>query len=307
MIATAIGTGNASLSVTGAVSTRGDAMVTGTSATRSIAIDNAAPEVVSRNWSSTRIGRGQSTTLTLTFNEPMSTAAKDSVWVQINGQNIDDLGKRRLTLSSNGLSGTYIFFYRDSSIPTDVTTGDLTVTYGGGRDIPGGVFGNALDLTSIPSGGLRTDVSGLNASLIPIVNMEPPNPPTVTFPADFDQKTQLKWSFGVSTNVNKNNNGTLFYIILASGTSLPATFQRTLAVQGVNTWNGFNTAGIPSSNIIAQGSIPVGALTATTGTTGIVFTDFTPNGTYDLYAYWVSSTGNISPMSGNLGPFTTTP
>ncbi|MFN6089541.1 MAG: hypothetical protein ACK47E_12415 [Cyclobacteriaceae bacterium] len=309
VVATATGTGNARLVVTGAVSTRGDAMVTGSAATRDFAVDNTAPEVVSRSWSATRLGRGQSTTLTLNFNEPMSARTQDSVWVQINGQNIDDLGKRRLTLATDGRSGTYIFFYRDSSNPTDATTGALTVTYGGGRELPGGVFGNPLDLTSITAGGLRTDVSGLDGTLTPIANMDPPNPPTVTFPADFDQKTQLKWSFGVSSPVNKSHNGTVFYIVVAAGTTLPATFQRTLVVQGVTTWNGYNTAGISSSSIIAQGSISLNANLADTtlGGTGTIFTDFTSNGTYDLYAYWVSSTGNISRVSGNLGPFTTTP
>jgi hypothetical protein len=309
VVATAVGTGSARLQVTGAVSTRGDAMVTGAAARRDFAVDNTAPEVVSRSWSASRIGRGQSTTLTLNFNEPMSARTQDSVWVQINGQNIDDVGKRRLTLAADGLSGTYIFFYRDSSSPTDAVTGDLTVTYGGGRDLPSGVFGNALDLTSITAGGLRTDVSGLDGTLTPIANMDPPNAPTVTFPGDFDLKTQLKWSFGVSSPVNKSHNGTLFYIILAAGTTLPPTFQRTLDVQGIKTWNGYNTSGIPSDSIIAQSSIPLNANLAgsLSGGTGLTFTAFTPNGTFDVYAYWVSNTGNVSPMSGNLGPFTTTP
>jgi hypothetical protein len=294
--ATGVGTGNASVTVSGAVSDLDRPQVTGSTTVRAIAIDNTAPQGV-RAWSTSRIGRGQSSTLTVTFNEALSTATKDSVYVSISGQGIDPVVKRRLTLASTGLSGTFLYIYKDSSTPTDVTSGGLTITYEGGKD----VAGNALNVSTIAAGGLSTDVSALDPATL-AVTVATPNAPTLTLPLDFDQKTQLKWSYGVTGP--GSTTGTLYYLILQAGTALPTTFQRTLDVQGVKVYNGYDLTGIASANIIAQGTagIPVSS-----GSTGTVFTAFTANGTYDVYAYWVTNTGNISPMSGNLGPFTTTP
>jgi hypothetical protein len=293
--ATSLGNGNLSLIVTGAVSSIGAPIVANntTNVTSLVVVDNAPPQAVSRAWSAERIGRTQSSTVTVTFNEPMSPSVQDSVYVSISGQNIDPIINRRMTLASNGLSATYAYTYRDSSNPTDVTSGDLLIAYGGGKDLAG----NALNIASIALGGLSTDVSSLNAATNAVITPAP-NVPVITLPSPYDFGTQISWSFAVTGP--GSTTGTLFYLILRDATIPPSTFQQFQNVQGVRVYNGFNLTGIAASNISAQGSIPVSA-----GTTGVVFTPFLPNGNFDVYAYWVTNTGNASPVSGILADITT--
>jgi hypothetical protein len=287
--ATNVGTGNVTLTVKDAVSAKGHPMV---SSTTTVATDNTPPQATYK-WSAPFVGRGQSSTLTLTFNEAMSLATKDSVFVTISGQGIDDVVNQKLALASNGLSASVIYLYKDSSSPTDVTSGSLTIAYGGGKD----AAGNALNIASIAGGDLITDVSALDATTFAEITPAP-TAPTVNLSADpldpYDLGTQIKWSFDVSGP--GSTSGTLFYLILKDGVVPPSNFQRYLDVQGVKVFNGFDLTGItPASNIVAQGNIP-----ATSGSTGTVFTAFTPNGDFDVYAYWVSSTGNASPVSAKI-------
>ncbi len=289
--ATSIGTGNLSLIVAGAVSSIGVPIIEDNVAnTTTVAIDNAPPQAVSRAWSATRIGRSQSSTVTVTFNEPVSASLADSIYINISGQSIDPVVNRRMTLSTTRLTATYIYTYKDSSIPTDVTSGALTITYGGGKD----VAGNDLNLATIAIGGVSTDVSALNATDNAVITAAP-GVPVITLAPVYDLGTQIKWRFTVSGP--GATTGTLFFLILKDGTTPPTNFQRFADVQGVKVYNGFDvTDVVPADNIVAQGS------TSTFGSD--IFTPFTPNGDFDVYAYWVTTTGNASPVSGILANIT---
>jgi hypothetical protein len=279
-------TGSVAVGTSGAVSS-GTAPLGGltqVASSTTLNIDNTAPELVGAvSFSSARVGRGQATTVTVNFNEAMSAVAADAVKVSITGQQgLDDVAATNMTLAANGLSATYLYLWKDSSEPFDNTQGAVTVVISGGKDIAGNAFAGTSgtftnDVGSVVADAISTTgfISGVNVS------------PTASVAAGYDLGTQLKWSIAQTASANSSTAGTWFWVAVTAGTPAPA--QATRAVTGLENpvYNGFNLSAI-SANVKAQGS---------TTASGVNFTPFTANGTFDIYMYFVSSTGNVSPNS----------
>jgi len=262
-------TGTVSLTASGAVA-GGAAPVGGlvsVSKSVTLTVDNQTAQQVSLA-TGTRIGFGGANTITLTFNEAMSAVAADALKISISGQGMDPITNATMILASNGLSASYLYFFKDSDNPMNATHGSLSISITGGKDLAGNAYPG--------SGSSLTNDLG-----------EPPLP-VVTLAGTYDLGTQLKWSATQGTgpsNSGGSTTGTINWVALASGSAAPA--QATKVVQGVTVKNGFDLTGL---SVKASGSLSVSA-----GSSGTIFTPFTANGAFDVYFYFVGSTGNISP------------
>jgi len=279
-------TGTVAVGTSGAVSSGAAPLggLTQVASSTTLNIDNTGPELVGAvSFSSSRVGRGQSTLVTVTFNEAMSAATADALKVSITGQQgLDDLAATSMTLASSGLSATYLYLWKDSSEPFDNTQGAVSVVISGGKDLAGNAFAGTSGTFTNDVGSVVPDpisgtgfISGFNVS------------PTASEAAVYDLGTQLKWSIAQTASANSSTSGTWFWVAVTAGT--PAPDQATREVTGLANpvYNGFNLSAI-SANVKAQGS---------TTASGVNFTPFTANGTFDIYMYFVSSTGNVSPNS----------
>jgi hypothetical protein len=260
------GTGVDTIKVSGAVSADGNTMAS-SSATR--ITDTQAP-IASLTWSDSPIGRGQNSTVTITFNEPMSKAPK----ISISGQNLIPVQSGATVLSSDKLSSSFSYVAL-SQTPDITTSGDMLVTLTGGSDLAG----NALQSSLLSSQALTIDV-------------DVPNSPVITLdPVQYDYGTQIK----LTATVGDYQSGSIYFIALTSGTTAPS--QGKLSVNGISLNNGFNTSSLKSSNIGTKGNFELSSGTP-------VFVPFNSKGTYDLYFYFISSTGNVS--LNTISPVTVT-
>jgi len=244
-------------------------------------IDNTAPLIVgSVAYSSSRVGRGQATTVTITFNEAMSAATADALKLSITGQQgLDDVPATSMTLASNGLSATYLYLWKDSSTPFDNTHGSVTVNISGGKDLAGNAFAGSTSSFTNDVGGTVADAISTTGSVSGVTDA-----PTASFTADLG--TQLRWSIsqGATIAPGSSTSGTWFWVAVTAGSTAPVQATRTVTGLANPVYNGFGTI----TNSKASGS---------TTSSGENFTPFTANGTFDIYMYFVSSTGNVSPNS----------
>ena len=279
-------TGAVAVKTLGAVST-GSAPAGGltqVASSTTINVDNTEPLIVgSVAYSSSRVGRGQATTVTITFNEAMSAATADALKLSITGQQgLDDVAAANMTLASNGLSATYLYLWKDSSTPFDNTHGSVTVNISGGKDLAGNAFAGSTSSFTNDVGGTVADaisgtgfVSGVTSA------------PTATTPnLPYDLGTQLRWTISQGSTVvaGSSTSGTWFWVAVTAGSTAPVQATRTVTGLANPVYNGFGTI----TNSKASGS---------TTSSGENFTPFTANGTFDIYMYFVSSTGNVSPNS----------
>lgn len=269
-------TGPVGVTVTGAVNGGTDATAGLVQEDQSftIQVDNTAPQLaapvsivnLAAPAAGERIGRDQFVEITLTFQEALSPA--DTLLISLSGQGLDDVDEAHMELNEDGKSVTYLYIYKDSdNNPSDATHGDLSITISGGKDLAGNAFaGTSFDL-----------LNDIGAPPVPVV--------VPAVPYDFGN--DIKWTATTTAggaNPDGSTSGTVYFLAVPEGTTPPA--QATKTVAGVEVYNGFDTEDV---TVAAEGSIAV-----TQGTSGLVFSDFVANGDFDVYFYFVNSTGNVS-------------
>lgn len=259
-------TGNAEFAISGATSGE-PAPLAGlaqTATTANIAVDNLAPQNLSFT-TGTRIGKGQNVTITLKYNEPLGTAPTITIAPGTTG--IDGVTAVKTTLSSDGLTATYVYEYKDDN--KDATHGDATVSVvTAGKDKAGN------DVAAIASKPLTVDVGAA------------PAPSIVLDGAQYDWGTQIKWTMNYAvggSNPNGSTSGTVYYVVQATGEAPPTGFV-----------GGDVPAFIMATDVDALQS---GAVGLAAGTSGSTYSAFAPNGTLDVYVVIITSTGVISAIS----------
>jgi len=304
---------------TGAVSLRvRDAVSGGTGPTAglvqnpasiTLTVDNTAPQTSSVANAVDNVGRGLSTVITARFNEAMSSKTADALKISITGQQgLDDVTDANMTLAADGLSATYLYLWKDSTVPFDNTAGNVTYVISGGKDRADNAFGGASgsfrndvgstnlaqsvwvqDLTTLAFSQATLDISGVAST------------PTLAFGEDLG--TQLKWT--ITQPGPGSIAGTWFWTALAwkdtdavpdgilEQPTAPGQFTKDVAGLANKTYNGFYTGGAAISpfTVAASGS---------STSRGTLFTPFTANGKFDVYVYFVSSTGNVSAISAPM-------
>jgi hypothetical protein len=236
-------------------------------ATAAIAVDNLAPQNTSFT-TGTRVGKGQSATITLKFNEALGTAPTISIDPGTTG--VDVVTNAKPTLSADGLTATYVYEYKD--LDGDATHGNATISVTGGKDKANN------ELPAIASKPLTIDIG-------------PAPAPIAVLDANYDWGTQIKWTLNYVTgpsNVGGSTSGTVYYVAVESGADAPTSF----------------VGGDVPSFIMAESTETednsakqAGIVVVTSGTSGTVYSAFTPNGTLDVYTIFVSSSGVISAIS----------
>lgn len=264
----ALYTGDASITISGATSTVAGGPLTQVTKVAKIAVDNLAPQNISFT-TGTRLGKGQSATVTVKFNEALGIApfsAVPLITIAPGTTGIDGVTEQKMTVSADGLTATYTYEYKD--LNGDATHGDATVTIIGGVD----KAGNAL--AAITTKTLTVDIGAA------------PAPTIVLDGTKYDWGTQIKWTLNYATvgsNPGGSTSGTVYYVAQAAGAAPPTGFV-----------GGDVPAFIMASGIAAQ---QTGTVAVTAGTSGSVYSAFAPNGNLDVYVVFVSSTGVISAIS----------
>jgi hypothetical protein len=270
-------TGNARFSITGATSAEPGAQLgleqsEETEGISGIAVDNLAPQNTSFT-TGTRLGKGQSATITLRFNEAIGTVPTVTITPGTTG--VDGVTNVKTVLSADKLTATYTYEYKD--LDNNATHGDATVAISGGTD----VAGNALGV--IGSKPLTIDIGAAPA-------------PSIALDVTFDWGTQIKWTIAYATgasNPNGSTSGTVYYVALTAGDPAPTGFVGGDVPQ-------FTMAEDPTSTETPKEKVTpkqTGTVALAMGTTGSVFSAFTPNGTLDVYAVVITSSGVISAIT----------
>jgi len=268
VIYTAAGTytGAVTATVSGATAMVAGVELTQNNKTQTINVDNTAP-VITTNIGSYIIGKGQFITLKVSYNEKMSTKAADAVKATISGQGLETVTNAPFTVSADGLSESliYIFKLADPNIPA--THGPLTVTFSGGTD----AAGNAAP---VPTGSISVDVNT-------------PPAPTLMLGGGYDLGTQIMWSAN-ETNPGGDQTGKVYFVAIDGGAAAPTAIN--IDQDGVATWT--MATGVANKQ---TGTI---VITSSTGNSANpTFTPFTANGTLDIYAVFLSNTGNQSAIT----------
>lgn len=257
-------TGDVTFTISGATS--GEAGVLAgleqVEATAAIAVDNLAPQNLTFT-TGTRVGKGQSATITLTFNEAIGSAP--TVTIDPGATGIDGVTDVKMTLNAAGTTATYSYEYKD--LNGDATHGNATVTITGGKD----KAGNAV--AAIASKTLTVDIGAAPA-------------PVITLDASYDWGTQIKWTMTYATggtNPGGSTSGTVYYVAQTAGSAPPVSF----------------VGGDVPAFVLADGvsAEQTGTVAVALGTSGSVYSAFAPNGTLDVYVVIVTSTGVISAIS----------
>ncbi len=280
-VAGATYTGNVVFNVTGATSAETGALSglvqsSSTIGISGIAVDNLPPQNTSFT-TGTRLGKGQSATITLRFNEALGTAPTITVDPATTG--IDGVTNVKSILSADGLTATYTYEYKD--LNGDATHGNAVVSVAGGKDLAGNDLGAIAD---------RTLTVDIGAAPAPVITLDG---------AQFDWGTQIKWVVTYATgpsNPGGATTGTIYYVAQTSGKPAPTGFvggdvpQFIMAVDP-------DSDETPKEMVAARQTGTISITSASPGTTGSVYSTFNPNGTLDVYAVFVSSTGVISAIS----------
>lgn len=311
-------TGAVTATASGATSDDSGVLLTMDDASGLINVDNEVPVEVSLETGGI-IGRNQFNTITVMFNEPLATAPE----IKVYGQGIDGIGTDaagapdpavhvKMTLDAkDARKASYIFIYKDSDNPTNATHGNLTVDITGGKDGAGNVHADV-------NGTLLCDVG------------TPPAPAVALAVGQYDYGTQIRWKITTSdggSNPGGSTDGTVYYWAVPAGSQAPS--QKTATLAGITVNNGFKypawaaASTLTTGDIVADGGsywkLLAGANTTSAPTEGAdwteitvasgqsivdspneVFADFTANGTFDIYFYFVNTSGNVSPNSGAL-------
>jgi|GEM_PF-1486417 len=234
-------------------------------------VDNTAPEGVGN--AKINLAKNGTATISMTFNEAMSTVAKDSIYVTVTGQNMDPFTNKRMTIAADGKSASITYNYNDAN--GDATAGAMTVVVAGGKD----VAGNALNIIAQPQ---------------VTIDLFIPSAITVNLAGPYDFGTQLKIASASITN-SGSTSGTIYWIAIADGATPPsqaynpATANRGDAPAVGAKFAGFDTRGEVAGFIKASGSFSTGSSPQ--------FINFAPNGNFDLYFYVITSTGNVSAIT----------
>lgn len=246
--------------------------------TQTINVDNGIPLVSSVN-TGRRIGKGQVVTIKATFNEKMSAKSANRLKISISGQGQEGVTSQNMDLSSNGLEYTYVYAFKELT-PGSATHGPITITFTGGTD----EAGNAL-----AAGALDAAAADPAVQLISDIGVPPA--PSLSLDADWDVGTQIKWSALQGTtgaNLDGAVTGRVYWVAVVANDPPPTGFTIDADENGV--WTvGTGTSTQPFSSTIA--------ITSSTGNSGTVFTPFTKDGTFDIYAVFVSTTNNRSAIT----------
>ena len=262
-------TGPVQLTVSGAQASISGTNLTQNSTTFDIAVDNTAPimrTTFATGTSPTRIGKGQSTVISATFNEAVDISGAS---IDVRGQNLDTLGFQSFTLSSDKLTISYAYRFKDSEAPS-ATHGQLTITVKGIKDLAGNNF-------LFPNGS----TSIVNTSWL-TCDLATPNTPVVSVGATYDYGDQLYITGKADTTgtnvgaiIKSSTSGTIYYIAVERGGLAPVQ----------TTGGGFDTSADDFESVTS------GSFAASNSAQYI---PFTANGDIDLYFYFVNSTGNTS-------------
>ncbi len=274
-------TGNVVFNISGATSDEEGALnglvqSSVTSGISGIAVDNLPPQNTSFT-TGTRLGKGQSATITLRFNEALGTAPTITVDPATTG--IDGVTNVKPTLSADGLTATYSYEYKD--LNGDATHGNAVVSVAGGKDLAGNDLGAVADRT------LTVDIGAAQA---PIISLDG---------AQYDWGTQIKWVVTYATgpsNPNGSTTGTIYYVAQQSGKPAPTGFVGGDVPQFIMAEDP-DSDETPKDKVAARQTGTISITSASPGTTGLVYSTFTPNGTLDVYAVFLSSSGVISAIS----------
>ena len=232
--------------------------------TANIAVDNLAPQNLSFT-TGTRLGKGQNATITLKFNEALGTAP--TITVDPGTTGIDGVTAVKTTLSADGLTATYVYEYKD--VDGNATHGDATViVVTPGKDKAG------------------NSVAPINSKSLTIDLAAGPAPTIVLDGTQYDWGTQIKWTMDYATggsNPGGSTTGSVYYVAQATGSAAPTGFV-----------GGDVPAFIMATGVSAQ---QTGVVAVSSGTSGTVYSAFTPNGTIDVYVVFLSNTGVISAIS----------
>lgn len=257
-------TGDVTFTISGATSAEAGALagLEQKSKTATMAVDNLAPQNLTFT-TGTRIGKGQSATITLTFNEAIGTAP--TVTIDPGATGIDGVTNVKMTLNASGTTATYSYEYKD--LNGDATHGDATVTISGGKDKAGN------EVAAIAPQTLTIDIGDAPA-------------PVITLDAVYDWGTQIKWAMTYATgglNPGGSTSGTVYYVAQTAGSAPPVDFV-----------GGDVPAFVLATGVSAK---QTGTVALASGTSGTVYSAFTPNGTLDVYVVIITSTGVISAIS----------
>jgi len=268
VIYTAAGTytGAVTATVSGATAIVAEVLLTQNNKTQTINVDNTAP-VITTNIGSYIIGKGQFITLKVSYNEKMSTKAADAVKATISGQGLETVTDAPFTVSADGLSESLIYIFKLANPNVPATHGPLTVTFSGGTD----AAGNAAP---VPTGSITVDVNT-------------PPAPTLTLGGGYDLGTQIMWSAN-ENNPGGDQTGKVYFVAIDGGAAAPTAID--FDQDGVAIWT--MATGVANKQ---TGTI---AITNSNGNSANpTFTPFTANGTLDIYAVFVSNTGNQSAIT----------
>lgn len=265
-------TGAVTLTVSGGQANTFGPTLTQDDKKQTINVDNTTPQIASTN-TGTRVGRGQLTTITVKFNEKMSAKSANRIKITIDDPNdkikdkdiADSAFPANMTLASDGLSVSYVFLVEELT-PNTAVHDNLDITFTGGAD----EAGNSI---TIPSTTVTLDVGV-------------PPAPDLTLATGHDLGTQIKWS-GMQDDAVANTGGaiqgTIYFVAVDANEAAPTDVEFDQDANAIWTM----ATGVTQR---ASGKLATG----TDGTTGIVFTSFAANGTFDIYAVFVGTTGNVS-------------
>lgn len=296
-------TGIVTLTVSGGKSDDSGIELEQNDATFDISVDDEVPVWEGPLTTGGRIGRNQFTEIVVTFNEDIITKPV----ISVSGQNLDGVSDAKMDYKDpkNKKVLSYIFIWKDSdNDPSDATHGYLDILIEGGKDDAGN--------THLPINETNTLVSDLAI---------PPAPTVVLDVPKHDYGTQVRWDV-TQTSISVplgSTEGTVYFVVLPDGA--PAPTQRTIKVAGITMNNGFYQdwdkdvsyalgARVRVGDVIWESKIAANKnnkpaedanwteVSLTFGSSPVgdnVFADFLPNGDLDVYFYFVSSTGNVSP------------
>ena len=273
-------TGAVTATISGATAEIADGVVlTQNTKKQTITVDNTAAIRI-KTSTGTRIGKDQFVTITVTFNEKLDPASSKAIKVTVDGtpRGLADVTDAKMTVASDGLSASYnyIFKLEDPITPVNANHGDLTVVFTAASDLAG-------NTTAIPSANLVVDV-GI------------PPAPTLTLSGTWDLGTQISWTAAQTTG-GANSGGSItgkeYFIAILANDAAPTGFS--VDLDGVATWTMPTSVLTPPAKVSIKQS---GTVTVTDGASANpTFTAFTANGTYDIYAVFVSSSGTISAIT----------
>ncbi|MGE0588885.1 MAG: hypothetical protein AB7O48_09960 [Cyclobacteriaceae bacterium] len=240
--------------------------------TQTVNVDNTAPQLVSLTTGNF-LGAGKLATITAKFNEKMSNKTANRLKITVSGQGQEGVAAQNMTLSSDGLSLSFVYLFKEATAGS-ATHGPLTITFAGGAD----EASNALNVA--PLNGSVSLLSDLATPPEPVLNIDQGTP-------DFDYGTQIKWSASQGQTSGGSNTGRVYWIAIESGEDAPEEFDLDADENGLWTFGTGDDATTTTQPFAA--AIPV-----TSGASGTVFSPLTTNGDLDIYAVFVSNTGNRS-------------